>query len=267
MKTDIQFYQQRRRVFLVLWFVWLLAHLILPIILPNPDKTNTLMQLKPPGREGLLGTDFLGRDVLSRSVNGGNFTLQLSLLAAASGLGLSVGIALIAELQRSAQYIINGLTRIFIGIPNLIFALLLLALLPKSTFMLFFTLVLVQLAPSIIVLRPSIRQSLRAEYVESSISMGAGTYHIIQYHIIRDLSPVLLSYGTLLVVYCIFNIAAIGFLGLMPDASQIDWGKLLTEGRQVFRYAPWIALVPGFSITITIFLLNRLSKEILSRGA
>lgn len=238
--------------------VWFCLHVVLTMLSPHPITTNPYIQLEPASSVYIFGTDYLGRDVLTRSAHGGLFTMQMSVLITTLTLFFAYVIAIVAEIVQHFGELVTILTNIFLALPSLILILLLMAILPSDWVVVLYAIGLAQIPPSVVLLRPSIRQSLQSDYSLASYAMGATMIHRLYWHISRDLSPIAISYVPILVTQSIFYLAAVAFLGLSPDISQPDWGIMLAEGRGTFRDAPLTALVPGISITFTIFVLNRL---------
>jgi peptide/nickel transport system permease protein len=230
----------------------------------DPRTTNPDMTLQPPGIEHLLGTDYLGRDVWSRLLYGGQRTLLqaffATLVAVVPGtiLGLLTGLV-----SGATDDLLQGVLNTLLAFPALILALVILTLSGQSDLSLVLAVGLPQIAYQAQVVRSSTRNALSKEYVEAAQALGANRLHIVIYHVRRAVQPAALSYAGLIFGYSIINAAALSFLlGLSGNPAAPDWGSMLSQGRNSFRVAPWVAIAPGLMITLTVMSVNRLVDRI-----
>jgi ABC-type dipeptide/oligopeptide/nickel transport system permease subunit len=249
-----------RTAYLSAFILWVGTHLFIFMLFGSPTVDATL-QLQAASSRYLLGTDFLGRDILLMTISAGIYSISMSIFIGIATLMTSLVVAIGAELNQILGVFVQIVSQMMLAIPIIVFALFLQTLLPKSNLSLIFVLVLAQLAPTVVVLRPSIRQSLYSDYVMHAQGLGANVKHIVWVHIRRDIIPLSRAYMVLLIAYTLFYISAIGFLGLLPDPSHVDLGKLMSEGRKVFRVAPLASIAPAVSIIITLYLLNRIGGK------
>lgn len=230
-----------------------------PSFSQDPMLTDANATLVPPSSAHLLGTDYLGRDVFSRVIYGGQRTLLITsmatLLALLTGLllGLLAGFA-VSILDTILQAILNAL----LALPPLVLALVILTLLGQSVLALIVATGLAQTAHVARVMRIAVQSVRTREYVLAAHAQGAAPWHVIRWHILPSLQPILGVYTIVIFSYCLFNSAALSVLGLGGAPGVPDWGVMLAEGRHSFRAAPWVALAPGLAITLVIFCLNAL---------
>jgi peptide/nickel transport system permease protein len=242
----------------------LLVTIFAPIFaLQDPAHTEPAIQMQSPSFEHILGTDFLGRDVFSRLLYGGQRTLLVTTLATSlaiiigSGIGLAAGIAA-SWLDAVLSTLINAL----LAIPNLLLALVILTLLGAGGSALIVATGFTQIAPFARVIRAATKSVLAQPYVEAGYAIGLKRWHILIYYIFPNICNILLAYGAVTLSYCLFNSAALSYLGLGGGLGVADWGVILAEGRNTLYDAPWVAIAPGVAITLTIWSINSLFDQV-----
>ncbi|MEP7293213.1 MAG: ABC transporter permease [Chloroflexota bacterium] len=242
--------------------VFVVALLLAPLIAPaDPLHTDAAHQFQPPGAAHLLGSDLLGRDVLSRALYGGQHTLLIAALATAIAVVPGVLLGLLGAFgwaSRLTAILINAL----LAFPGLLLALMILTLAGQGALPLALATGFTQIAPCARVTRAAVLGVRSLGYVEAARSLGAGRGRMIFAHILPNILTTLLAYSAVIFAYAILNSAALSFLGLGGEPAVPDWGVMLSEGRQAFRVAPWIAAVPGVMITLTIMLVNRAADRL-----
>lgn len=245
------------RALLVLVGLLVLVVLVAPIFAPyDPTRTDTTSQLEPPGVDHLLGTDLLGRDVLSRTLYGGRHTLLIAALATLTAVVPGVVLGLLGASGRAGRMIgvlLNGL----LAFPGLLLALLLLTLLGQGALSLAMATGITQIAPVARITRAAVVSVRSLGYVEAARSLGATDFRVVINYILPNILTTVLAYTGVVFAYAILNSAALSFLGLGGEPGVPDWGVMLYEGRQSFRTAPWVAAAPGVAITLTVILVNR----------
>lgn len=238
--------------------------LLTPTLAPyDPMQTAPVNQLAPPSSAHLLGTDLLGRDVLSGTLVGGQHTLLIAALATTIAVipGLLIGLlAVFSTLDRLLSAFMNAI----LAFPGLLLALLVLTLVGQGAFALALATGVTQIAPCARVIRAAVISVRSSAYVEAARSLGASESRLIAAHILPNILPTALAYIGVVFAYAILNSAALSFLGLGGQPGIPDWGVMLYEGRQAFRTAPWIAFAPGIAITLTVMLVNRAADRFTS---
>lgn len=243
----------------------LLAGIVLLVLLApvlsshDPLRTNPDAQLQQPGSAHLLGTDYLGRDVLSRTLHGGRLTLLTAGAATLIAIIPGTLIGLLAGLRwRWLDGTVNILLNALLAIPMLMLALLFVAALGQGMLTLALATGAAQIAAHARVVRSAVLVVSQSTFVEAAYAMGARKRYIILRCILPNVLPVLLTYAAVVFSYSLLNSAALSFLGLGGEPGIPDWGSMLADGRFAFRSAPWVALAPGTAITLTIMAVNNL---------
>jgi peptide/nickel transport system permease protein len=243
--------------------VALACALFAPWIAPYSAFRGDLKNLyiKPPSLEHILGTDDLGRDILSRVIYGAQISMKVALLA--EGIGLITGtiLGLMTGYNAGGLFdtIVMRLVDVLMAFPLLIIAIALIGALGASETNLIIALALV-IWPLVTRLVRSQTLALReTEYVTAARTVGAGSLRIMFFHILPNTLTPVVVYGTLGIASVILSEAALSFLGLGTTEQTVpSWGKMLNESRAFMRSAPWMPFWPGMAILITVLGFNLL---------
>jgi peptide/nickel transport system permease protein len=251
-----------RIALLVLVVIGLLV-LFAPVFVSTDPMRTSSAQLRPPSGDYVLGTDLLGRDVLSRALYGGRRTLLIAALATVLAVVPGTALGLVAgTLGGRLDALIDTLLNALLAFPGLVLALVVLTLLGVGILPLAAATGMAQVAAYARVTRSAVIAVRSTGYVEAAHALGATRLHIMSNHILPNIAMTLLAYTGVVFSYCILNGAALTFLGLGGEPGTPDWGVMLAEGRTAFRVAPWIGLVPGLAITATVWAVNRLADQL-----
>lgn len=241
-----------------------LVVLAAPVITPyDPMQTDPAAVAQPPNADHLLGTDRLGRDVLSRALYGGQRTLAIAALST----GLAVTVGLIAGLAagmspRWLDSVLITLIDALLAFPGLLLALVIVTLLGANGTALVIAIGVSLIAPYARVTRSAVRSAQTLGCVDAARGLGATGWGILWRHILSNARPTLLAYLGVTFSYALLNNAALSFLGLGGDLGVPDWGVMLYEGRVAFRVAPWIGLAPGLLVMLIVAFVNDLVQRI-----
>lgn len=238
-----------------------LITLLAPILAPHdPLRVFGGQALAPPSERFPLGTDMLGRDVLSRVLWGGRQTLSTALLATAITIvpGLAVGM-LAGFYGRWIDQLLMALMDILLAFPSLLFALALITLTGTGPAQVAIAVGIAGMPAYARITRTAVIDTRSRLYIEAARAVGVPQHRILGVHILPNIMNTLLNFGGVSLSWALLNSAALAFLGFIGDPSVPDWGVMLNEGRAVFRAAPWVALPPGLAITLTVYATNRLA--------
>ncbi len=241
--------------------------LFAPIIAPlDPNKQDLAARLLPPfyaegGSSGhLLGTDQLGRDVLSRIIHGARISLTIPLVSVtlAGVFGTAVGLLAGYRGGKTDAFIMRIVDTLF-SFPGLLLALTILAVVGPS----FWTLAIVLSLRIWMVFarmtRGLVLSAREAEYVEAAELVGASPVRIMLRHIAPNLTAPLLTLAVLESAHVILSEAALSFLGLGIQPPQTSWGLDVAIGRQYVFSAPWLIIFPGLAIAVAVLGINLLA--------
>ncbi len=238
--------------------------LLLPQISPyDPQTIDYSAALQPPSSHHVLGTDALGRDVLSRFLHGGQLTLTVTLLSLC--IGLTLGIPLGVVSGYFGGWIDSAILMLFntmLALPGLLFALIIVTLLGQNPIAGGFAIGLAQMAPVGQMARTAVRTIRSEDYVTASIASGASSRYLLLRTIVPNILPTVMAYGSVTFVYCLLNVAGFGYLGLIGQPELPEWGRMLNEGREVYREAIWVSLAPGLALTLLVMTANTLADQL-----
>jgi peptide/nickel transport system permease protein len=238
--------------------VLVLTALIGPLLVSHdPLAVDLDSSRQPPGRTHLLGTDNIGRDILSRIVHGARISLGVGISASLFSLGIGTLFGLFAGyFGGRTDLVLSQVFDIFLAFPSLILAIGISAVMPPGLFSAMLAITLVSWAGFARLVR-SMTLSLKEQtYVEASRAIGATTGRVLFRHILPNALPLLLVAGSLRVGGFILLEAALSFLGLGVQPPTPTWGSMISLNRMYINSAPWMVIFPGLAISMTVISFN-----------
>ena len=247
----------------VVVLVLVIVAIFAPVLAPHGPKDTAFGQFVPPGREFPMGTDNLGRDVLSRVIWGARLSLYVGLASVLVGItigslwgiftGYYGGIA-----DTSSQRIVDCV----MALPPIILALSLMAAVGQSVNNVILALT--------ILLTPTAARTLRAvalgvsasPFIEAARAAGTSHLRIVLRHILPNCLATYIVLVTTNISYAIVVEASLSFLGVGAPPDEPSWGGMLTAGTQAMETAPWLIFFPGVAISLAVFALNLLGDAI-----
>ena len=246
--------------------ILIIGVLFAPLLAPrDPMTTSSADALQPPSADYLFGTDFLGRDVLSRVLYGGQRTLVIAALATAVAVipGALLGL-LAGSAGRRVDDVLSAVMNALLAFPGLVLALVVVTLLGTGPWSVAAATGVALVAGFARVTRAVVLRARSSAYVEASRALGAGSLRLALRHVLPNVLPTLLAYAGVTFAYSVLNGAALSFLGLSGALGIPDWGAMLYDARVTFRAAPWVSLGPGIGITLIVYTVNRLADRALA---
>ena len=240
----------------------LAGSLLAPVLAPYPPtQINMAERLQGISAAHPLGTDTLGRDLLSRVLYGGRVSVLTAAAATALSMLLGLAVGLIAGyLGGWADGIITWFTSIFQGLPSTSVMIALAAILDPGVSSLLLALVLTSWASFSRVVRSSVLRLREDADVEGARCLGAGRLRIITRYLLPNLLPEIAVLFTTRVGGVVLSVASLSFLGLGIQPPTPDWGVMISEARTSFRTAPMLILAPGACLIILSFGINYLGE-------
>lgn len=263
---------RRRRLPLIVAAVVLLSVAVLaaaaPIVSPHdPLRQNFFDRLKPPfwmeggSTEYLLGTDALGRDMLSRILHGARTSLTVGALAVLLGGAVGVALGLLAGyLQGPIDTVLGRLADIQQTLPFIVLILAVVAAVGPSKLNLILVLGIGSWVYYYRLVRGEVQSVRERPYVEAAIAIGASKGRILLRHVLPNVLPSVIIAVTLYVPHVILYEAALSFLGLGVPPPEPTWGRIIAEGREYVETAWWISVLPGLVLMATVLAVNTIGE-------
>lgn len=261
----------RRRVFghqgliigAVVVAVLLVIALLAPVLAPHdPYVQNLAMRMKPPvflggTWEHPLGTDHLGRDYLSRLIYGARVSLLIGVVAAtiSGAIGTAMGVAA-GYFGGRVDAVVTFLINVRLAMPVVLVALAVVAILGGSLTVVIVVLGLLLWDRFAVVMRASTRQVRRREYVAAAQAIGASTPRILLTEIMPNVLNNLIVVVTLEMAHAILLEATLSFLGLGVQPPTPSWGLMVSEGKNMMLFEPWLVLIPGAVLFVLVLAIN-----------
>lgn len=208
----------------------------------------------------IFGTDYLGRDMLARTIYGGQISILIGLIGTltAAMIGIVLG-SLGGYIGGWLDNLIGRFVDIMYSLPYMLIVIIIMSMLPTGSsniFVLYIAIAMISWLTISRVVRGQIISLKNSEFVEAARSMGAGTGRIIFRHLLPNTFGIIIIYSTLQFPSFIMNESFLSFLGLGVSAPRASWGTLVSEGVQGMQLYPWRLLVPGLAMTIFLFAMN-----------
>ncbi|WP_353645125.1 ABC transporter permease [Mesorhizobium sp. WSM2239] len=264
----------RRRIFghygLVFGITVLGLILVIALFAPllaehDPYSQDLLARMKPPfwmagsDPDHVLGTDHLGRDYLARLLYGARISLAIGFIAALiSGLiGTAMGVAA-GYFGGRVDLVVTFLINVRLAMPVVLVALAVVAILGGSLHVVVTVLGLLLWDRFAVVMRSSVLQVRDLEYVNAAKAIGCSTRRIILSEIMPNVVNNLIVVATLEMAHAILLEAALSFLGLGVQPPTPSWGLMISEGKQMMLFEPWLIAIPGVALFILVLAINLL---------
>jgi len=243
---------------LVVFAIIVLLAAAAPWVAPDsPVKTDFSAYLRPPGPQHPMGTDDLGRDVLSRIIFGARTSLEAGVISV--GLAISAGLpfGLVAGFYRGRlDDVLMRLTDAMLSFPQLILALAVAAVLGPGLAKAMIAIAVVLTPIFMRLMRAQVLTEREREYVTAARALGAADRRIIWRHLLpNSLAPIVVQ-GSLNVAQAIITEATLSFLGLGTQPPTPSSGSMLNAAQQYLTQAPWLSFWPGVAIAVTVFAVN-----------
>lgn len=237
--------------------LWMVIALLAPLIVPyEPLDQNVVNRLKQPNNEHYFGTDELGRDIFSRVLWGARITMPASIIAVllTAIMGSFIG-AISGYIGGILDEIIMRITELFMAFPLIILAMAIAAALGPSLRNLVITLVIVAWPSYARIMRGTVIEVKNREFIEAAHSIGASHFYILSRSILPNSLSATLVFMTLDIGIVIITFAGLSFLGLGPEPTSPEWGRMVSIGIDFFDQW-WMWLFPGFAIASLVLALN-----------
>ncbi len=238
----------------LLVFVALFGHWLSPY----DYRTSSMPEsLQPPSAAHWLGTDELGRDMLSRIIYGAHVSLRVGLEAVLISLLLGITIGASAGYYGGkVDQLLMRLMDIMLAFPSLLLAIAFMAVLGRGIDNAIIAIGIVAIPEYARIVRGSVLSVKENDYVQAARALGNNDFQVIAHHVLPNVMAPIIVRATLGISGAILEAAALGFLGLGVQPPEAEWGAMLGSGRSAIFSAPHIVTFPGIAITITVLAFN-----------
>ncbi|MBI3635308.1 MAG: ABC transporter permease, partial [Candidatus Rokubacteria bacterium] len=239
------------------------AAIFAPALAPHGPKETGFPQYQPPGKQFPMGTDQIGRDVLSRVVWGTRLSLYVGLASVLVGISVGTLWGVVAAYfggvtDAASQRVVDSL----MALPPIILALAMMAALGSSVTNVILALTLLLTPTAARTVRSVALGIMASPYIEAARAAGGSHARIIVRHVLPNCLATYIVLVTTNVSYAIVVEAALSFLGVGAPPDEPSWGGMLTAGTQAIENAPWLIFFPGLAISLAVFALNLMGDAI-----
>lgn len=238
-----------------------------PFLTPyDPNELSMADKLQPPSAEHLLGTDNLGRDILSRAMYGGRASILIAVLATCCSMAMGMVLGILGGYFGGAvDAVITMISNIFQGLPGTTLMIAIVGILGPGTDSLILAMVVTSWVGFSRFVRGEIMRAKQEIYVEGTRILGAGNLYLI----VRTILPNIL--GNCIILFStkigrvVLSVSGLSFLGLGIQPPTPDWGAMITDARKYFRAAPHLLFAPGICIIVFSLAINLLGDALRDR--
>ena len=240
----------------------LLAIAFAPLLAPHdPYQGSMIRRLRPIGTPNhLLGTDELGRDILTRLLYGGRLSWFIGIVPVVLAFCIGTSLGVVAGYAGGrVNMLIMRITDVFYAFPSVLLAVAISGALGAGIFNAILALTLV-FVPPIIRVAESVTQGVRnLDFVDAARASGAGGFTVVRVHVLGNVLGPIFVYATSLISVCMIIASGLSFLGLGTKPPEPEWGLMLNTLRTAIYVQPWVAVLPGACIFVTSICFNLLS--------
>lgn len=258
----------RKNIILILGVVITFLMLLMVIFAPhlemyNPTKMSLSEKFIPPCKEHWFGTDHMGRDILSRVIEGSRVSLTTAMAVVLLSAAIGTVIGLVSGFFGGViDMILMRAVDVLLAFPTIVFALAISNVLGTGQMNLIIAICCVQWVRYARMARGEAILLKNAEYIEAARAVGSSDFQIlVKYFFPNVISKILimvsLDIGSI-ILYC----ASLSFLGLGAQPPSPDWGAMISDGKNYLQYAPWMALFPGLAIAVSALGFNMMGDGI-----
>jgi ABC-type dipeptide/oligopeptide/nickel transport system permease subunit len=226
----------------------------------NPLTINSSALFEGPSRAHWLGTDYLGRDVLSRLMAGTRLSVLTALEAVGIGLvaGVPLGVATVF-LGRAFDFIANRVADALLTLPSIFFVVAVTAALGNGLVQAMFPVGILLVPAFFRITRSATLEFTGAQYVEAAELMGGSKLHVIRVHVMRKVFPTVAVTTATVTGAALLSVSFLTFLGIGVQPPAPTWGGVLSSDLNYLNLAPWAPFIPGALIALTVGALNALA--------
>lgn len=241
-----------------------IAAVFAPQLAPYPPESMDGPRYLPPGSPGYwLGTDNLGRDILSRLIHGARISLSVGLVVVGIGAGVGSVLGILAGyLRGTVDNVIMRVMDVLLAFPDILLALIVITMLGPGIFNVMIALGFASVPVYTRLARGATLAVRELEFVEASRALGTNSARLLFRHVLPNVVQPVIVVASLGVATAILAAAGLSFLGLGAPPGIAEWGAMLNDARNYMRRAWWLATVPGVTITLAVLAIGLLGETI-----
>lgn len=257
-------------------FILIILELTLIIFAPlftsyDPTEMNVELRLSPgfwdsasPKYSSLhwLGTDELGRDLWSRILYGGRISLAVGFISTSAGIIFGTFFGMLAGYYKKLDNIIMRIMDILFTFPGILLALLIVAMLGVNVVNATIAISIWSIPSFARMIRGRVLQIKEEEYITAIRSLGASDFWILTRHVLKNALPTIIVIATMRMANSILSIATLSYLGLGVPQPTPEWGGMISSAKQYMYEAPYLIIIPGIAIIITVICFNILGDKL-----
>jgi len=238
--------------------IFIITALLAPLLAPHSFDEMVGKRLKAPSSKYLLGTDYIGRDLLSRIIYGARISVLIGFGTIAVGTGGATIIGVFTGyFGGKFDTIVQRFVDSIMAFPWLILVISIVSILGTGRLNLILTMGLLMSAGGSRVVRSAVFAIKENQYIEAAEAMGAGNGRILLMHVLPNVLPPIIVIATASIGGVIIVEASLSYLGLGVPPPNPSWGAMLSgQTMKYFGRAPWLVIFPGLALTLTVFSLN-----------
>ena len=234
---------------------------------PTAPVAPQLAEPSPPAAPFYLGTDDLGRDVLSRLLHGTRISLLVGLVAMVVTMAIGTAVGLSAGYFGGiVEVVLMRFTDIMLAFPGLLLAVALVAVVRPSVWTIFIVIGLVSWTGVARVVRSEALSLRERDFVVAARAMGASHGRILRRHVLPNVAPTLVVIAALSTSGTILLDAGLSFLGIGVPPPTPTWGRMIQEASSYYRVAPWLMAFPGLAVLYAVLTFNLIAYGLADRG-
>jgi len=236
----------------------ILSGIFAPQLAPmNPFEPNMAVRLQPPSAAHLLGTDALGRDLLSRTIYGGRSALLLSLVSTVLALGIGTLVGLLAGYYRGRMdAMLMRVTDIFQAFPDIVLAIAVAGVLGGGLVNAVLALIVTTWTQYARIARSAAVAAKEETYIQAARLSGCSDVRILFGHILPNIAGPLVVTAVLHVSSMMMGLAGLSYLGIGVKIPAAEWGAMISEGQKYLQQAPWAVLAPSAVMVAVMMVFN-----------
>lgn len=222
------------------------------------EEVNLSVRFLPPLSEGhLLGTDDLGRDLLTRIIYGAQISLRVGFFAVMGSIVIGTFLGLLAGFYgKWVDMLISRIFDIMLAFPSILLAIAIVTILGRSLTNALIAIAIINIPTYGRLVRSKVLSLKEEEFIVAAKAIGMKNNRIILHHLLPNSMTPIIVQGTLGIATAIIETAALGFLGMGAQPPQPEWGTMLADSKDYIQLAPWTVVFPGLSIMLVVLGFN-----------